>query len=1193
MNFCRISSLILGVSYFLAGFAHAQSAAQVNIQVNQPGAVASSNLFGIFFEEINYGGEGGLYAEMVRNRAFYNPTNALFWTLITQGSAAGQMSVDPAQPLNPSLPNSLKLAMFSGNGSVGAANSGFWGMALQAGATYDLNFYACATNGFAGPLAARLESAAGSILYAQTSYGGLTTNWQHFSSALVAGGSDTNARIVLSISQPGTIWLDVVSLFPRATFHNRTNGLRADLGNMLAALQPAFLRFPGGNYIESNTATNAVRWKKSIGNIAQRPGHLNDSWGYWSTDGFGAQEFFQFCEDLGMQPLYGINAGLMLGYNGATNNTVPLDQMGPWVQDAVDLIQYATGDSNTVWGAQRAANGHPAPFNFNLLEIGNENGGAYYDARYSLFYDAIKTNYPDVKLISPGNWSGGPPTSRPREISDEHYYSSPATFLSYAAKYDNYSRSGPKVFVGEYAVTSGFGTYGNLAAALGEAAFMTGMERNSDVVQLASYAPLFANVNGIQWHPDLIYYNNSQAFGTPSYYVQQMFSVNRGDVILPATVAWMTNASATALHGAIGVGSWNTAVQYTNLVVTSNGVTLYQSDFNANGANGWSVHNGSWNAVAGLYQQTSASTTDCRSTTGSTNWANYTLSLRARKLSGSEGFLVLFNWTDDNDWTWWNVGGWGNTLDGVEQMMGGTKTTLASVSQAAIATNTWYDLRIVLTNGTVQCYLNNALVQTVVYPSGIYASTTYSRASRQVIVKAVNPYNSPLATTFNLSGVSGIASNATLIQLTSPSPSDENSFAAPTYIGPLTNYLSNAGTNFALTLPANSFSVLKLTANGINNYSNLLLQVPSSLTSGVPVATVVWGQQSGNWINLTSNSNHALTWSTANTNVAVVDINGTVTGLSSGTTSIIARYPALNLSATQSVQVITSPTILVHRYRFSETSGSSIADSVGGQAWNGFLPRGGQLGGGQLTLASNLQQYLQLPAGILSNYTQVTVEAWVTFPDQLPVNCFFFGFGNSIGAAGTNYIFCAPRAGRIAIAGGTYSSEQNAYGNFDFSFHTNFHLTAVFNPPAGNVALYTNGILAAINSAVTTPLSAVNDVYSFIARSLYSGDPYLDCTLDEFRIYRGALSTSEIAATQVLGPDQLLNPGNPVMGVSASGGVLTLAWPVGSAGFTLLAATNLAAGAWSPVSGSPQIINNQWQVILPVAAGTQFFRLQK
>ena len=1205
MNSRTILNLFLLLIILSATSASAQSTATVTIQANQPGAVVSSNLFGIFFEEINFAGEGGIYAEMVRNRAFYTATNANFWSLVTTGTATGTMSVDPTQPLNTNIVNSLKLTMAGGTGSVGAGNAGFWGMTFQAGATYNLNFFAMASNGFAGTITAQLESANGSTVYAQTNFGGLTTNWQRFSALLVSSSSDTNAQLVLSITNSGTVWLDVVSLFPQTTFFSRTNGLRADLGNMLSAMHPSFMRFPGGNYIEANNLTNSVRWKKSIGDISQRPGHLNDSWGYWSTDGFGFHEFLQFCEDMGMEPLYDISAGLALGYNGSTNNTVPLNQMGPWVQDALDLISYANDPTNTTWGAQRAANGHPAPFNLKYLEIGNENGGSYLDARYTLFYDAIKAQYPNIHLIAAGgNWSGGPPTSRPVEIMDEHYYSSASTFISYATKYDSYSRSGSKVFVGEYAVTAS--PYNNLTSALGEAAFMTGMERNSDIVLLASYAPLFANVNSVQWQPDMIYYDSARSlFGTPSYYVQKLFGQNRGDSVLPATVVITTNSSTSVVHGTIGLGSWNTSVQYTNIVVTSNGVTLYQSDFVNQGTNGWNVFNGTWNTNNGTYQQT-AQITDCYSTylaNNSTNWANYTITLQARKTGGAEGFLIMFNALDNNNWTWWNIGGWSDTLDAVEQMVGGSKTTYAQVSQT-IASNVWYYIRIVVTGSRAQCYLGTNsvqaatnLVQDVTVPSlsgGLLVSSTYAKAAGQVIVKAVNPYSVAMPTTFNLTGVNAIAPNATLIQLASGSSTDGNSLTSPTYVFPVTNTIASSSTNFTVTLPANSLSVLRLTTAGINNYTNLLLQLPAVITNSLTVSSTVWAQQSGNWFNLTPNANHAITWSSANTNVAVVDINGNVTGVGSGTTTITASYPSLGLASAQTVQVNYVWPTLVHRYSFSETSGSTTADSIGGSAWNGTLPRGGTFGGGQLTLASNLQQYVQLPAGILSNYTAVTIEAWASF-GPLPGACFFFGFGNVSGSSGEQYIFAQPVNGRIAITATNYSGEQNSSPNpsGSWSGQTNLHITAVFNPPLGYLALYTNGVLAAMNTAVTIPLTSVNDLYSYIGRSLYSGDSYFTLNLDEFRIYNGALSTNEIAATQVLGADRLLSASSPLISAISSSGNLTLSWPVTSADFTVMTTTNLVGGNWTPAVVTAQIIGGQWQVVLPVGSGAQFYELQK
>ena len=1189
--------------------ASAQSTALVSIQANQPGAVVSSNLFGIFFEEINFAGEGGLYAEMVRNRSFKPSANPDYWTLVTGGTAVGRMAVDFSQPLNTNKPCSLNLTLVSGVGSVGAANSGFWGMSLLAGATYNLNFYARGPSGFAGPVVVELQNASGSTVYAQASFGGLTSQWQQFAASLVSSATDTNARMVLSLTRPGTVWLDEVSLFPEATFNHRTNGLRADLAKMLAALHPSFMRYPGGNFIEGDVLTNAVRWKNTIGNTALRPGHENDAWGYWSTDGFGLPEYLQFCEDLGLAPLYGINCGLALGWDGAANNTVPLDQMGPWVQDALDLIQYANGDTNTTWGAVRAANGHPAPFNLQYVEIGNENSGSYYNDRYALFYNAIKSNYPSMHLIA--NDQGSLPSSAPVEIQDEHYYLDPATFIAYATKYDSYSRSGPKVFVGEYAVTAGTGTYGSLAGALGEAAFMTGMERNSDVVLMASYAPLFANVNDMQWSPNLINYDSARkVFGTPSYYVQEMFGENRGDTVLPTTVVVSTNAATAAVHGAIGLGSWNTSVQYTNIVVTSNGVKLYQSDFVNQGTSGWNVFNGIWSVTNGLYQQ-SAQIIDCYATSGDTNWVNYTLTLQARKTGGAEGFLILFNVLDDFDWTWWNIGGWSDTLDGIEQMVGGNKTTYAQVPQF-IATNTWYYVRIVVTGPRAQCYLGTNslqaatnLVQDVTLPvpaGGLLVSSTYANAARQVLIKAVNAYSAPLAATFNLTGVSAIAPNATLIQLTSGSGADANSLASPTYVFPVTNSISNSATNFTLTLPANSLSILRLGASGLQTYTNLLLQLNSPIYSTQVVAATVWGQQSGNWFNLTTNAGHAIMWTSANTSIATVDANGNVAGVGSGTTSIIATYASLGLSATQIVQVVLVPASLTHRYSFSETSGTVVADSVGGPAWNGTLPRGGTLGGGQLTFSSSSQQYLNLPGGILSNYVAATVEMWVpsiSGSTTSPPFVYLFAFGDTDAAGdGYDYIFFNPNFARTTISAADpgFNGEQGGNLASSLGLATRLHLTCVFDCPNEAIRVYTNGVLAATFTGITDPLNTVGNEFAYVGRSLYTADAYLSWTLDEFRIYNGALSAAEVAATQVLGPGQLLSAASPVLSGLATDGHLTLSWPVASPGFAVMSTTNLAGALWMPVAVSPQIIGSQWQVVLPLAGNaqsSQFYQLRK
>jgi alpha-L-arabinofuranosidase len=1108
----------------------------VTIQADQPGVTVSSNLFGIFFEEINFGGDGGLYGEMIRNRTFSGSSNTEFWTLVTTGTAAGQMRTDTLWPPNTNLVRSLKLTKTSGNGSVGAANGGYFvGLSIQSNATYNLSVYARGTNGFAANIGARLQNSTGSLVYTQAWFSGVTTNWQKFTASLTPSVTDTNASLVLSITNNSTVWLNVVSLFPQATFQSRTNGMRADLANMLAGVAPSFMRYPGGNFIEGNSISTAERWKNTIGDIATRPGHTNDAWGYWSTDGFGVLEYLLLCQDLGCQPLYAIYAGLSLGYNGATNNTVPLNQMAPYVQDALDLIQYCNGPTNSTWGAVRAANGHPAPFNLQYMEIGNENGGSYYNDRYALFYDAIKSNYPSMQLIVP-DW-GGTPTSRPFDIQDEHYYADPATFISYATKYDSYTRPGPKVFVGEYAVTSGYGTLGNLTAALAEAVFMTGLERNSDIVQMASYAPLFANVNGTQWNPDLINFDNYRVCGTPSYYVQQLFSGNRGDVVLPTVVNVPSIISNPPPQGAIGVGSWNTSVQYSNIVVTaSNGATLYQSNFAANGTNGWQVYNGTWSATNGVYQQT-ALITDCWSTTGNTNWSNYTISLEARKVTGSEGFLVLFDWQDDNNFLWFNVGGWNNTLDGVEQTVNGTETLLGSQvsTDIPIQTNQWYNISIVLTGPFIQCYINGTLVEEVTnltsVAGGLYASTTYNQSSNQIIVKAVNPYNSTLPTTFNLAGVGSMSSTATLLQLTSPNPANENSLATPTYVYPTTNTINNVGTNFTLNIPANSLSILRLQ-----------LQTPLP-PSGFRAMASGW-QVALSWASYNSATNYII--ERATTSGGPYTTIGTTTGTSYVDTNVtpgdtyyyvlIAVMPTGQTPATHEVAVSVGATLWAY-LPFDETSGTTAVD-VTGNGWNGTLINGATWVAGYSNNAVGLNsagnQYVSLPTGVVSNLTDFSICAWVNLASVSTwMRIFDFGSGT------TTYMFLTPDSGsstlRYAITTNSYGGEQQINDNSVLPINGWHHVAVTL---AGNLGtLYLDGVSVGSNTAMTlTPVSLGGTTQNWIGRSQWAADPYLNGAVDEFRIYRGALSAGEVAT--------FLNPLSPPMGLAANAGdgQVALSW---------------------------------------------------
>lgn len=830
----RILPVLLGIGLgvgLISSPLRAEPAAVVTIQRGQPGARISSNLFGIFFEEINHAGDGGLYAELIRNRSFEEPEHLNSWQAITNAGFADQISADNSKPIDPANPWSMRLTRPATKGGPGVANSGFWGMNFKRGQTYDLTLFARQENPGAD-LIVRLENSAGTMLLAQGTISGLSTNWQQFSLSLQPGLDDPSGRVRISLSQAGTVWLDNVSLFPRNTFNGRTNGLRLDLAEKLADLKPAFVRFPGGCWVEGEWMTNAFRWKTTIGNPANRATRWN-LWQYYSNNGLGYHEYLQFCEDLGADALFVVNCGM------AHKDTIPVAQMDEYVQDALDAIEYANGPPDSKWGAVRAANGHPQPFKLRFLEIGNENGSTAYNERYALFYDAIKARYPGMRLIA-DVW-GGTPTSRPLDIIDEHYYSDPAFFIKNAAKYDSYDRSGPKIYVGEYAVTSGSGS-GNLIGALAEAVFMTGMERNSDVVLMASYAPLFANVNYKKWNPDLIYFDSSRVCLTPSYHVQQLFAANQGDRVLPVSVALTaTNGAPSKVQvGSIGLGSWNTQVEYTNVVVSSNGVTLWQSDFTP-GTAGWSFFKGTWETVNGLFRQT-ALITDCRAMAGSTSWTDYVLTLRARKTGGQEGFLIMFHWSDDNNWTWWNLGGWNNTSHALELCENNSKSIIGSQVIGQIETGRWYDIRIELSGPNIRCYLDNTLVHQAKYPVSqpLHVSASYKSSVGQTILKVVNVSSNAIDTQLALPGATGISANSTWTLLSADSETAENTIEDPQRVAPQTGRFTKAGTNFNYVFPAHSLTILRLQDLPLKSPS-AQIDVPARLndlrnfSNGIPV----------------------------------------------------------------------------------------------------------------------------------------------------------------------------------------------------------------------------------------------------------------------------------------------------------------------------------------------------------------------
>ena len=504
----------------------------LQIKADQVTGKVSPMLYGLMTEEINYSYEGGLYGELIGNRTFKAGANGIKWWSAAGGAT---ISLDTSAPLNDALNWSLRLdAGSAGKDSpAGVVNSGYWGIPVRPKTTYHASFYAKAANSFSGPLMVSLSSADGKKVFATAEISGLTGTWQKFDATLTTKRVKASKDNVFKITTtaPGTVWLQQVSLFP-PTYKDRANGNRADLMQLMADMNPKFLRLPGGNYLEGRTIDERFEWKNTIGPVEQRAGH-ESPWNYWSTDGLGLLEYLEWCEDLNIQPVLAVYAGYSLNHTHIN----PGDDLKPYVQDALDEIEYATGDASTKWGAQRVKDGHPAPFPLTYIEVGNEDWfdrSGSYDKRFAQFYDAIKVKYPQLQLIATTKVK-----SRVPDLLDEHYYRSEEEMEAHALDYDKYSRTNQtKIFCGEWATRIGTPTP-NMAGALGDAAWMTGMERNSDIVLISSYAPLFVNVSdwtnhdgSMQWRSDLIGYDALNSYGSPSYYAQVLFSNHHGDEIL-------------------------------------------------------------------------------------------------------------------------------------------------------------------------------------------------------------------------------------------------------------------------------------------------------------------------------------------------------------------------------------------------------------------------------------------------------------------------------------------------------------------------------------------------------------------------------------------------------------------------------------------------------------------------------------
>lgn len=551
MNKKRLIAGIAVAALFFPREVMAQSG-DMTVQAGKIVAAVQPTMWGVFFEDINLGADGGIYAELVKNRSFEFRRPLMGWEVQQNPAREGSVLVLNRQEQQAANPRFVRIDKQTEQEKLGLTNEGFRGMGIKKGLPYDFSvMYRQPAAGLS--IRVELVSTAGKTIGTASAPLKTGSNWQKAEVSFTSTDTAWRGKLNIWFEGKGSIDLDMISLFPTDTWKGRKGGMRADMIQLLADMKPGFIRFPGGCIVEGDDLSVRYQWKKTIGPVENRQLIVN-RWNsefahrptpdYYQTFGLGFFEYFQLAEDIGAAPLPILNCGMACQFN--TAEVVPLDQLDPYIQDALDLIEFANGDTSGKWGSVRAKMGHPAPFNLKMMGVGNENWGPQYIERLALFQQAIKSKYPDFKLVaSAGTNPDGDrfnylDTALRRmkvDYIDEHYYSKPSWFLDNAGRYDNYDRNGAKIFAGEYAAQSdrvvSVNNRNNLRTAISEAAFMTGLERNAGVVEMASYAPLFAHTDGWQWTPDLIWVNNLQSYGTPDYYVQKMFSVNKGTHVVP------------------------------------------------------------------------------------------------------------------------------------------------------------------------------------------------------------------------------------------------------------------------------------------------------------------------------------------------------------------------------------------------------------------------------------------------------------------------------------------------------------------------------------------------------------------------------------------------------------------------------------------------------------------------------------
>ncbi|WP_259320222.1 alpha-L-arabinofuranosidase C-terminal domain-containing protein [Odoribacter splanchnicus] len=816
-----------------------QPQAEITIDVAQHGADIPSSMYGIFFEEINHAGDGGLYAELVQNRGFedtsvpegyrvkdgklYPPANSCnhltcakphpdmcyrwpteeipAWSLTQLEGEGASMKLTTEYPLNSATPTALKVTL-PAEGRVAIGNTGFWGMNIEEGKDYYLRLYTSNGKRFDGKAVIRLVGEDGQELCNCPLAIDMAKAWSEYTGHLTATGSDSRAHLVIELEGKGTLLLDYVSLFPFETFRNRANGLRKDIAETLEAMRPAFVRWPGGCVVEGITLSNRIKWKETIGDPVTRPG-VYDTWGYRTTMGFGYHEFLQFCEDIGAGGMFVCNVGL--GCQGRVGDACKEDEVDSFIEDVLDAIDYALGDGTTEWSRKRVENGHPAPFPLKYVEIGNENWGPVYEKRYDKFYKAIKEKYPQLKLISTLGL-GGQHRHERVDMIDPHWYVSPEFFFASDKLFDQQERGDYEIYIGEYAVNQNVGG-GNLLGALAEAAFLTGVERNSDLVKMASYAPLFENVNDRVWPTNLIWFDSYRVMGRSSYQVQKMYAENRPS--FNVATSFEQPVIPVGVKGQIAVGGWNTDNEYKDLKVTLADGRTVEADM----SQGWTPQEGTWNAEGGTLKGSGPGVMRWNLWSVPEAFGDCSISLKARKIAGAEGFLIYFGMHDGKNGYILNIGGWGNQTTAFQRINGNDMPQIPNNISQYVEEGRWYDIRIDIKDGKFTYSLDGKqMLETAIENIQRYVVSGYDENTGELIVKFVNATKEPFSTSVNLQNVTSVKRKGKVVTLTSADPKDENTLDDPKRVFPRESTFNKFSGQFDYTFEPWSFTVLRIKA---------------------------------------------------------------------------------------------------------------------------------------------------------------------------------------------------------------------------------------------------------------------------------------------------------------------------------------------------------------------------------------------